>query len=159
VPVLDIESIEVRRHDLEVVVRVLDLAYLRTSATPGLVDRAAGLLPGLARHSCENDDGRDFLREIRDTETPHLLEHVTCELMALAGSPRSLRGDTSWDFARDGRGVFRVRIEFDDDLVALGALQEGAEIVDWLLRGDGEHPDLDEVVARLRGLRTREPRQ
>ncbi len=81
------------------------------------------MLPGLARHTCDNDEGVDFLRELRDTETAHLLEHVATELAALSGSPRSLRAETSWDFARDGRGVFRLRFDYDDDLVVLGALR------------------------------------
>ena len=48
-------------------------------------------------------------RSSPDTETPHLLEHIAEELMALSGSPRWLKGETAWDFGRDGRGVFRVR--------------------------------------------------
>jgi len=152
---LSIERIEVRERDLEALVRVTDPTRMRTSAVPGLAEKAADLLPGLARHTCENDAGCDFLRELRDTETPHLLEHVACELMALAGSPRSLRGSTSWDFANDGKGVFRVQIEFDDDIVALGAVRGAAEIVEWLLGSGGERPDVGTIVARLRSHRTR----
>jgi len=155
VPALLIESVEVRERDIEARVRVTDPALTRTSAIPGLAEKAVELLPGLRRHTCENDDGLDFVRELRDTETPHLLEHVATELMALAGSPRSLRGETSWDFARDGRGVFRVRLGYDDDLVALGALREGVAVVEWLLVGTGAAPDVEAVAARLREMRVR----
>ncbi len=153
--VLAIESVTVDERKLEAVVRVIDTALTRTSAVPGVATRAVALLPGLARHTCENSDGRYALREFANTETPHLLEHLTCELMALAGSPRTLRGATSWDFSRDGEGVFRVCLEYDDDLVALGALREGCAIVEWLLRGagGGEAPDVDAAVGRLRAAR------
>lgn len=124
---------------------------MRTSTAPGLSRQAIDLLPGLARHSCENDSEIDFTREMRDTESVHLLEHVACELMALAGSPRSLKGRTEWDFARDGWGVFRVTLEFDDDLVAMGALREAVRIVEWLLAGGAEsdRPDVEAIVERL----------
>lgn len=154
-PVLTIERIEVAERFVDATVRVNDFNFMRTSAIPSLAERALALLPGLARHTCENDDGRNALREFGDTETPHLLEHVACELMALSGSPRQLRGETSWDFARDGRGVFHVRLEFDDDLVALGALREAAMVVEWLFGKAGERPDIGAAVERLRSVRTR----
>jgi hypothetical protein len=151
---LAIEEIEVGHNRVEARVRVLDPALLRTSSERGLSKSARELLPGLARHSCENSEARDFLTELRDTETPHLLEHVAAELMALSGSPRSLKGETVWDFARDGRGVFSVRLEYDDDLVAVGALREALAIVEWLLAPAGAtRPDVSEATERLRALR------
>lgn len=131
---------------------VTDERFMRTSAVPDLPMTARRLLPGLERHRCENDSGARFVDELRDTETPHLLEHVAVELMALAGSPRSLPARTTWDFAADGRGVFRVRIAYDDDLVALGALKEAARVVDWLF-GQGARPDIEATAGRLRRLR------
>jgi len=127
-----------------------------TSAAPGLADRARALLPGLARHTCENGSAHGIIAELAHTETPHLLEHVAFELMALSGSPRSLRGETVWDFSADGRGVYRVRLGFDDDLVALGALREAVAVCEWLLQpGVAEKPDLDAIIARLRDVRKR----
>ena len=74
--------------------------------------------------------------------------------MALSGSPRTLRGETVWDFSADGRGVFRVRLGYDDDLVALGALRAAVGVCEWLLApASGEEPDVGAIVARLRGLR------
>lgn len=159
--VLAVDRVEVGPAALEATVRVVDESRQRTCSVPGLADRAVELLPGLARHTCENESGLDALREFADTETPHLLEHVASELMALAGSPRSLRGATEWDFARDGRGVFRVRLEFDDDLVALGALREAHGVVEWLMAGERQGdsaasmPDVSAAVARLRAVRSR----
>lgn len=152
---LTIERVEVGPRSLEALVRVPEDASLRTSAAPGLADRAVGLLPGLRRHRCENGSAHGVLGELADTETPHLLEHIAFELMALAGSPRTLRGETVWDFAKDGPRTFRVRLEFDDDLVALGALREGVGVVEWLMAGRGDAPDIEAAVARLREVRGR----
>ena len=128
---------------------------MRTSSAPGFAARAQSLLPGLVRHSCENDDGRDFISELADTETAHALEHIAVELMACAGSRRDLKARTTWDFVADGRGVFHVRLAFDDDLVALGALRDAVVIATWLLGPVGDAPDVDAMAARLREVRAR----
>ncbi|NTW29008.1 MAG: hypothetical protein HGA39_06575 [Coriobacteriia bacterium] len=153
--ILEIERIEVGSAVIEVLVRVPAGAPVRTSASPGLGARAIRILPGLLRHTCDNGSSHGILAELADTETPHLLEHIAFELMALSGSPRTLSGETVWDFAEDGPGVFRVRLGFDDDLVALGALREAARMVDWLMSAVAEEPDVDSVVARLLTVRQR----
>jgi hypothetical protein len=152
VPVLAIDRVDVADGRLEAVVRVADEARMRTSAVPEIPDRLIQLLPGLTKHRCDNDEGLTFTQELADTETPHLLEHVAEELMALSGSPRWLKGETSWDFGRDGRGVFRVVLAYDDDLVALGALKEAVAVVDWLF-GEAPTPDVDAAVIRLQDVR------
>lgn len=143
-----IESIEVGPDRLEALVRA-EPSLAKTSSVLGVSERALELLPGLARHTCENGTAHGITAELANTETAHLLEHVTVELMALAGSPRTLRAETVWDFARDGREVYRVRIAFDDDLVALGALREGLRIVDWLMGESAEKPDIAAAVTTL----------
>jgi hypothetical protein len=153
VSLVSIERIEVGARHLDARIRLTDQSSLRTSASPEAASRALQLLPGLARHSCENDLGARFVDELRDTETAHLLEHVAVELMALSGSPRSLKARTSWDFSEDGPGVFRIRMEYDNDLVAISALSEAAAIVEAVMSPDAEPSDVDAAVERLRDLR------
>lgn len=151
-----VERVDVSPERIEAFVRVPVGGPARTSAVPALAGRALTLLPGLARHTCENGSAHGVVAELADTETPHLLEHVAFELMALAGSPRTLRGETVWDFSADGRGVYRVRLGYDDDLVALGALREAVAVCEWLLEPtSAEKPDVDAIVSRLLGLRGR----
>jgi hypothetical protein len=114
---LALERVEVGDARLEATVRVCDPGFMRTAAAEGVAARAVSLMPGLSRHRCESG-------------SPH---GIALELMALSGSPRNLRGETSWDFKADGCGIFHVSIEFDDDLVALGALSAGLRIVNELL--------------------------
>ncbi len=153
--VLTIERIDVGPERIEALMRV-DAAYAHTSVVGNLAPRALELLPGLARHTCENGTARGIIAELADTETPHLLEHVAVECMALAGSPRTLRAATDWDFARDGLHVYRVNLAYDDDLVALGALREGVRIVDWLMGVAADKPDIDAIVASLAAVRATE---
>jgi hypothetical protein len=128
---------------------------MRTSDAPEAVPRLLRVLPGLRGHGCDNDAGQRFADELADTELAHLLEHATLEIMAMAGSPVGLRGSTSWDFKRDGRGVFRVRVAYDDDLVALGALKAAEATLRWAVTGEGTRPDVEGEARRLRGLRSR----
>jgi len=156
---LTFEAIVVGPRAVDATVSVADAGRARTSASPGLASRALELLPGLRRHSCENGSAHGIAAELADTETPHLLEHVAFELMALAGSPRSLRGQTAWDFSADGEGVYHVRLAYDDDLVALGALKAAAGVVEWLMDTAAHpsgpvRPDVDAIARDLHALRS-----
>lgn len=154
--VLDIECIEVASSYLEVRIRVPVVKYRLTSEAPGLADRLFGVFPGLARHTCVNGTRHGFRREAEATETAHLFEHVACEIMALAGSPRGLRAATAWDFSQDGDGVYRVTLEFDDDLVAIASVKEAGAVIEWLFGGDAlAAPDATAIAARVSSLRDR----
>jgi cyanophycin synthetase len=136
---------------------------LRTSGIPGSAERALGVLPGLRGHRCDNDVGATFAQELADTEFAHLFEHAVLEIMALAGAPDTLRGTTSWDFAKDGAGVFRVSLEHDDEGTARSAIRLAGEVVDWAADRREEAPDVEAEARRLRraraaGARTRPKR-
>jgi hypothetical protein len=147
-----VESVNVGPDAIEAVVRSEPGEPLRTSEAPGLADAVLRAMPGLSGHRCDNGCGAMFRDELRDTELAHLAEHAALEVMAMAGSPDTLRGETTWDFARDGRGVFRVRLQFDDDLVAIGALRFAVGLVDALASGHAA-PDAEAEARRLRALR------
>lgn len=147
-----IERVEVGPASIEAVLRFDPGEPMRSSEVPGLADALVFALPGLKGHLCDNGSGLGFREEAADTEIAHLVEHAALEIMALAGSPDTLRGVTAWDFPRDGRGAFSVRVEYDDDLVALGALRCAAEVIGALASG-GEAPDAGAEARRLRGLR------
>jgi hypothetical protein len=149
---MHVHSVTVCADRVDVLVDVGDAETLRTAADESIAERALVLLPGLERHTCANGDGRTFAEEVADTEVPHLFEHVVMELMAQAGSPRSLKGETSWDFKRDGHGIFRVSLEYDDDLVCLGAIKFADKVMCYLTDG-GPQPDPVREVERLRSLR------
>ena len=127
---------------------------LRTCEAPGLRAAALSALPGLRGHRCDNGAGLTFADELADTELAHLVEHAALELMAMAGAPATLRGETVWDFAADGAGVFRLRIAYDDEAVARGALEFAARLVGALARGE-QAPDAEAEARRLRAARGR----
>lgn len=144
-----VESVTVGPDAIGAVLHFAAAEPLRTCEVPGLADRLLDVLPGLKGHRCDNGSGMTFPEELRDTEIAHAVEHATLELMAMAGSPVTLRGETSWDFSRDGRGVFRLRLAYDDSAVALGALKSAVTLVDALVRGETA-PDATAEASRLR---------
>jgi len=153
---MHVHSVTVCKDRVDVVIRVNDDERMRTTGDDQVVERTLRLLPGLRRHVCENGQGLTFAEEMADTEVPHLFEHVVIELMARAGSPRGLRGETQWDFNRDGHGTFRVSFEYDDDIVCLGAIKTADRVMAHVLEGV-EPPDVEAETARLRALRDRPP--
>jgi len=147
-----VRSVTVGHDVLEAVVVFEPGEPLRTSDFPDAPREVLAILPGLRGHRCDNGAGATFAEELADTELAHLLEHAALEVAALAGSPDTLKGRTSWDFAADGPGVFRVTLEYDDDLVVLGALDVAAKVVRAAC-GAGVGPDVAAEVRRLEGLR------
>jgi hypothetical protein len=152
-----LESVRVGSDVVEAVVRFAPGDPLRTSDVFGFARSALEMLPGLKGHRCDNDAGATFADELNDTEIAHFVEHASLELMALAGSPDTLRGRTTWDFAADGRGVFRLTLEYDDRVAAEAALSFACEIAAALSDG-GQHPDVGAFVRRLRARRRRSTR-
>ena len=138
---------------LEAIVRVT--GPLRSSAYPGLADKALSVLPTLAAHTCDNGEGLAAAEELADTELPHVLEHVALDLLTRAGVRGTLRGETTWDFGRDGAGVFRVVIDGADEMPAEAAIESAAQFVGWFT-GDRARPEVDRQVARVRKARTAE---
>ncbi len=129
---------------------------LRTSQVPDLARRVLEALPGLKGHRCDTPGAVTFADELSDTEIAHLVEHAALELAAMAGSPDTLRGETSWDFARDGQGVFAVSLEFDDADVVASAVREAADAASLLVTG--RDMDAGAAVSRLRRVRGRSSR-
>jgi hypothetical protein len=146
-----VDSVTVHADRVEAVL-AFGATPLRTSAVHGVPQRSLDLLPGLARHQCRHAEGRPFAEELPDTEFAHLFEHVALELMALSGSPRTLAGETRWDWDRDPRGTFRVTLQYDDDLVCLGAVK-GASSVVRSLAEDDPAPSVESIVRDLREVR------
>ncbi|MDY0087483.1 MAG: hypothetical protein RBS78_02890 [Coriobacteriia bacterium] len=150
---LIVEHVVVGATAVTAFVRLAPTTPLRSSAIAGLTDALMDLLPGMRAHRCECGSARGVVAELADTELAHVLEHVALELMALSGSPRALGGWTEWDFARDGRGVYRVSLGYDHDLVALAALHEGVALLDALCAAPDAPVDLTAIVDRISAAR------
>ena len=108
--------------------------------TPELAKRVLEKRPNLAVHACINEKGPTFGAVIDHTPLPHLFEHIVVDILSQPGSEiDSISGDakdvvvvgTSEWIDRE-KGLARVEVSYEDDLVALSALKEAEEFLNKL---------------------------
>ncbi len=125
---------------------------LKTSEDIEATARVYYLAPNIAKHLCLGDTGREFQECMGDTELPHLLEHVTVEIMNETG----LGGEVSCGRTRQVPGderLFDVELSCPDDALTVGALSSATFMMDWaFLHADAPAPDFPGTVAALRKL-------
>lgn len=80
---------------------------------PGFAQKLLAQYPRLRVHACDNGAAKSFAQELETTEVAHALEHLIVELLALETnrSRFDIKGQTAWNFSRDGQGVYRLRIK------------------------------------------------
>ncbi len=157
-PRLDIDIIEVHyirgpgrwtyRPVLEAVVDIGGLEEYPSNRIPGLPQRLEQWLPGLIEHRCSYGERGGFLRRLHEGTWPaHILEHVTVELQALAGTPNAGFGrarETSTP------GVYRVVVRAFQEETARAALAAARDLV---MAAIEDRPfDLAGTVTELRAL-------
>jgi len=131
-PLFIVERMRTVPGGTETVVRLTQPALRRTSALPGIAERVLGRLPDIVRHRCESPKGLGIAGEFADTESAHLLEHVALELLVREGHPRTMAGRTTWDFGRDGHGVYRIFLGCEDVEAVRCALEEACVLIEQL---------------------------
>ncbi|MGQ9524526.1 MAG: cyanophycin synthetase family protein [Armatimonadota bacterium] len=103
-----------------------------TDKVPHLPKLLFRMFPNLAAHRCENSHGHSFRRECKATEIPHLLEHLIIEIQGQAFPHTRLSGETQWNWRVDPRGRFYVYVEYENELLALGAIRLAEKIINAL---------------------------
>lgn len=125
---------------------------LRTSEDIEATARVYYLAPAIAKHLCLGDTGREFQECMGDTELPHLLEHLSVEIMNETG----LAGKVSCGRTRQVPGderLFDVELSCPDDALTVGALSSAAFMMEWaFLHAQAPAPDFPGTVAALRKL-------
>ncbi len=110
------------------------------------------LAPGIAKHLCLGDTGKEFQDCMGDTEMPHLLEHLAVEIMNQTGLAGKIAcGRTR--AASDEERTFEVQLSCPDDALTIGALSSAAFMMDWAyLAPDTPAPDFPGTVGALKQL-------
>lgn len=70
-------------------------------------------LPSIFTSTCYNPQNLRFEDEVKKTEIAHLFEHIILEYLVLSSLQKSNRvyeGVTSWDWRKEKRGTFRIKI-------------------------------------------------
>ena len=111
---------------LEAWVDIGDLEDFPSNKIPGLPDRLVAWLPSLMEHRCSYEEYGGFVRRLHEGTWPaHIMEHVTLELLSLAGVPGG------FGRARDGgrRSVYKVIVHNLHDDVTRLALETGRDLI------------------------------
>ena len=126
----------------------VDLGGLKDTSSdivPGFSEQIKTWFPGMIEHRCSiGERGGFFQRLDKGTWPGHILEHVTLELQTLAGHT------VGFGKARETcvEGLYKVVIEYLDEIVAEACMREAREI---LLAGyAGKDYDIADAVARMK---------
>ncbi len=154
---LALKITEIRLHDIcraTLVVEIPESEAWTTEGRPHLPRLLFRLLPQMASQRCINDDGLSFQREAQATEIPHLFEHLIIEIQnqVRRGLGAPLSGETRWNWTVDPRGRFHVTVDYDNELVALGAIRLAERLINALDSRDLANVDMAREVARLREI-------
>jgi len=137
---------------VKLVVEMADPDCYMTEHAPHIPKLLFKLFPNLAEHRCENDSGYSFRRECRSTEIPHLMEHLIIELQAQVKPEGVLRGETQWNWRVDPKGRFHVYIDYNNEILVLGAIRTAERIIQALDSRNIDHIDVEAEIEQLRGL-------
>lgn len=125
---------------------------LMTSEDVEATARVYYLAPAIADHLCLGDTGSKFQDCMGHTELPHLLEHLTVEIMNETGLAGSISTGRTRNVMGDDR-LFDVEVSCPDDALAIGALSSASFMMNWaFLHHDQTPPDFPGTVAALASL-------
>lgn len=101
----------------------------KRQTTPQLWQALKEEFPNLPFHTCKNSKGVDFASVMESTSLPHFLEHLVVDLQARASVDDSkvFVGTTEWVCREEGKA--RIEVNFADDLSALQAFHDAAQIL------------------------------
>jgi len=88
---------------------------VNTSDFPHTYRTLKTFLPSVLTTECFNDENLPFSQEVKSTEIGHLFEHILleymCQLKIAKGHKSAVfAGKTRWNWERDPRGTFHIRV-------------------------------------------------
>lgn len=134
---------------VKLTVEMPDMDRYTTDKVPHLPRRLFQLFPHLEEHKCDNGRGYTFRKECQATEIPHLLEHLIIELQGQALPHTVLKGETQWNWQVDPRGRFHVYVQYENELLVLGAIRLAEKVINALDNRELEVVDLPTEMDRL----------
>lgn len=138
----------------KLVVEIPETDAYTTSEAPRIPRIVFKLFPHMATQRCYNDAGHSFRREAQATEIPHLFEHLIIEIQdqVRRGMGVPFAGETQWNWTIDPRGRFYVTVDYDNEIVALGAIRLAERVINALDSKDIAQIDMGREIGRLREL-------
>ncbi|MHB1652480.1 MAG: cyanophycin synthetase [Desulfitobacteriaceae bacterium] len=130
---------------------VLDLQDWAEKTSDQLGDfnvRLVESMPGLSEHYCSRGKPGGFLERLEEgTLLGHIIEHVTIEILTLAGQTIPY-GKTMSLLSRPGE--YEIIFNYESKEGAMEAFRQAVRMVEGLL--DGQRKDVEGIVQRLKGI-------
>jgi len=118
----------------------LQTPFFHTKHLPKTHKILSSDLPQVLRTQCFNELDLPFNVEVKNTEIGHLFEHILleflCQIKIKNGfSKASFRGVTKWNWKKDAKGTFHIKIETQpEDLIFFeSALSKSMTILNKIL--------------------------
>ena len=147
--IIDIKKVTVGPTKLVARVQVSQDAPLMTSADIVATALIYNTMPEIADHICIGDAGEHFRDAMGNTELPHLLEHMTVELIVRTNLGNKISTGRTVCVDAEER-IFDITFDCPDDVLVIGALSSANWILDWAVNGGGEpSPDMSAIVGGL----------
>ena len=148
------EIVFLQTNRVRLVVEIPETEALTTAEAPRIPRILFRLFPHMAAQRCHNDGGYSFRREAQATEIPHLFEHLILEIQnqVRRGVGLPFAGETSWNWTVDPRGRFYVTVDYDNEIVALGAVRLAERVINALDSKQIAQVDMGREIGRLREL-------
>ncbi len=112
-------------------------------------------LPSILRSKCFNEYKLPFKTEVKNTELGHLFEHILleyiCEVKRGLGHPHPVHnGMTSWNWYKEKRGLFNIKIDLDikDKDVLQLALHKTIKLTDEILLSGEKRIIVDQLSGK-----------
>ncbi len=135
---------------IEALIDIGELEDCPSDTLPGYPDRLVALMPTLMEHRCSYDEYGGFVRRLREGTWPgHVMEHVTLELLSMAGMPGGFGRAREISL----RGHYKVVVSAWQDDIARAALVDACDLVMRMI--NDEPYDLAATVARLHAMTDR----
>ncbi len=132
---------------IEAWVDIGDLENFPSDKIPGFYERLISTMPSLIEHRCSYEVRGGFLKRVEEGTWPgHILEHLTLELLGLAGL------EVGFGRARETSvtGVYKIIIEAPQEDVVYRAILEAKELLLALIQDRGF--DLEKSLVYLKDL-------
>lgn len=135
-------AIKISRNGTTNITMALLTSFYHTSFLPRTQEILHSNLPEVLKTQCFNDSDLPFNIEVKNTEIGHLFEHIIleymCQLKIANGYKKaSFRGVTKWNWRKDARGTFHIKIDVrPTDIIFLeNALQKSMALLNRILQG------------------------
>jgi hypothetical protein len=133
-------DINPRKKSTKITMKMLT-SVITTDKIPATYSILKSHLPSILRSKCFNENNFRFSKEVKCTEIGHLFEHILLEYLsqfkfAQGHKNPIFNGLTSWNWKKEERGTFHIKIDagLDDKEIFSLAMKRSTDLLTFILQ-------------------------